>query len=241
MSRFWKKKSKSMSDQSKENALDPQHTPSQETNQEETQSQPEETQIPVEGQAEEADIPVEQQDAEAQPAAEETEAKEEVQDLETAKEVIANLQVELHQARQEAQEAKSHAVRLQADFQNFRRRQEKEMASTIRFANEDLLKQLLPILDNFDRTLDAMEKTDNLSAIKEGIAMVDKSMKKQLNKIGLEPIPAKGKPFDSELHEAITTIPVEDEAQKDQVIDEVEKGYKLKDRVLRYAKVVIGE
>ena len=163
------------------------------------------------------------------------------QSLEDAMEVIARMQVELRDAKAKADEAQAQAMRLQADFVNFRKRQEKEATQTIRFANEDLLTKLLPILDNFDRTLDTIEKTDNLTAVKDGISMVAKSMRKQLNKVGLEPIESKGKTFDSEIHEAITTIPVEEEAQKGIVIDEVEKGYKLKDRVIRYSKVVVGE
>lgn len=163
------------------------------------------------------------------------------QSLEDAMEVIARMQVELRDAKAKADEAQAQAMRLQADFVNFRKRQEKEATQTIRFANEDLLTKLLPILDNFDRTLDTIEKTDNLTAVKDGIFMVAKSMRKQLNKVGLEPIESKGKTFDSEIHEAITTIPVEEEAQKGIVIDEVEKGYKLKDRVIRYSKVVVGE
>ncbi len=161
--------------------------------------------------------------------------------LEEAMEAIAKLQLELRTAKAEAKDAQETSLRLQADFVNFRKRQEKEAANTIRFANEDLLLKLLPILDNFDRTLATIEKTDNLSAIKEGIVLVEKNMRKQLNKVGLEPVEAKGKEFDSELHEAITAVPVEDEGQKGKVIDEVEKGYKLKDRVIRYAKVVVGE
>jgi molecular chaperone GrpE len=263
--RFWKKKDKSSSDpmnenmhekeqehqphtSSEEKSAQEQPTPEQQASSEEQAKTPEEEtpQAEVQLEAEEAQTEIEvevegvQTKAEAAKSAGEKDAQE-LGTMEEAMEVIAKLQVELRQAREEAQQAQAHAVRLQADFQNYRRRQEKELTNTVRFANEDLIKQLLPILDNFDRTLDAMEKTDNLSAIKEGIAMVDKSMKKQLNKMGVEPIHARGKEFDSELHEAITTVSVEDEAQKGKVLDVVERGYKLKDRVLRYAKVVIGE
>jgi molecular chaperone GrpE len=238
ISRLWKKKDKSMSDPMKEQDLtDPQPTdqeqPSKETTSETTSPADEQPQAPV-------DIDIEEEEASAE-SPEVSQDPSEVNDLDQAMKAIADLQLALREAQQEAEEAKAHALRLQADFQNFRRRQEKELINSARFANEDLLKQLLPILDNFDRTLDAMEKTDNLSAIKDGIGIVEKSMRKQLTKAGLEIIAAKGKPFNSELHDAITTIPVEDDSQKGHVLEEVEKGYRLKERVLRYAKVVVGE
>ena len=161
--------------------------------------------------------------------------------LEDAMKVIADLQVKLRNANNEVETHKDKALRLQADFDNFRKRKSKEMADNIRFANQDLLKNLLPILDNFGRTLEAIEKTDNLAAVKEGIAMVDSNMQRQLTKIGLEPIEAKGKEFDSEYHEAISSVPIDDEEMKGKVIDEIEKGYKFKDRVIRFSKVIVGE
>ena len=163
------------------------------------------------------------------------------EDLDTAMEIIANLQLAIREKDRKLSEEQDINMRLQADFVNFRKRKEKETRDTVRFANEDLLVTLLPILDNFDRTLSAIEKTDNLTAVKDGINLVSNSMIKQLKKIGLEPIESKGKAFDLNLHEAITSIPVEEEEKKGTVIDVVEKGYKLKDKVIRFSKVVIGE
>lgn len=177
--------------------------------------------------------------AEKQKAEESSE--ESLPNMEAAMKAIAELRLELRKAQKEAGEHKSQALRLQADFINFRKRKEKEMGDTVRFANEDLVKELLPVLDNFDRTLDAIDKTDNLAAVKEGITLVSNSMRRQLNKIGLEPIDSKGKKFDVNVHDAITSIPVEEEKKKGVVIDEVEKGYKLKDKVIRFSKVVVGE
>lgn len=148
---------------------------------------------------------------------------------------------EVERLKQDLARSLDQQLRLQAEFQNFRKRKEKELGDSIRFANGDLLLKLLPILDNFGRTLEAIEKTDNLSAIKEGIALVDQSMRKQFEKVGLTAIESVGQEFDTELHEAISAIPVEDEEKKGKVIDEVEKGYKLKDKVLRFSKVIIGE
>ena len=171
----------------------------------------------------------------------EAESEENLPSLEEAMKALAQLRLELRETKKEMEEQKSQNMRLQADFINFRKRKEKEVADMARFANEDLLKELLPVLDNFDRTLDAIEKTDNLSAVKEGISLVSSNMRRQLKKIGLEPIDSKGKAFDVNLHDAITSIPVEDEKQKGVVIDEVEKGYKLKEKVIRFSKVVVGE
>lgn len=170
-----------------------------------------------------------------------TEVEKDAETLDEAVEIIANLQLKLRDAREAMEEQNAQVLRLQADFVNFRKRKEKESVDTIRFANQDLLRQLLPVLDNFERTLDAIEKTDNLTAIKEGIALVGNSMQKTLQKIGLEPIESTGKEFDSEIHEAVTSVPAPDESQQGKVIDTIEKGYKLKDRVIRFSKVVVGE
>ncbi|MDX1906456.1 MAG: nucleotide exchange factor GrpE [Bacteroidia bacterium] len=160
--------------------------------------------------------------------------------LEDAMRIIAKLQVELREARQETAQQQDLYVRLNADFANFRRRKEKEALDMIQQANRDLILQLLPILDNFDRTLDAIEKTDNLSAIKEGIALVNHNLLRQFQKAGLERIESKGQPFDANLHEAVTSVPVADD-QKGLVVDEAETGYKLKEKVIRFAKVIVGE
>lgn len=164
-----------------------------------------------------------------------------IEDLEGAMAALTKVHLAWKKTRDELKAQSDINLRLQADFVNFRKRKEKEVTDSKRFANQDLLTKLLPILDNFDRTLDAIEKTDNLTAVKEGITLVDTNLRKTLAKIGLEPIETKGKPFDSEIHEAITSIPVEDEAQKGNIVDEVEKGYKLKDRVIRFSKVIVGE
>lgn len=148
---------------------------------------------------------------------------------------------EIEKLKNSLGDSQDQYLRLQAEFQNFRKRKERELSEAIRFANADLLLKLLPILDNFARTLEAIEKTDNLSAIKDGIALVDQSMKKQFEKVGLTPIECVGEVFNVELHEAITAVPVAEEAKKGTVIDEVEKGYMLKDKVLRFSKVVVGE
>lgn len=152
-----------------------------------------------------------------------------------------SLEEQLEASQREAQDYKEQLMRLQAEFSNFRKRKEKETGEMIRFANEDLIKMILPILDNFDRTLDAIEKSDNLAAIKEGIGMVDSSMRQQLEKVGLKPIDCKEQPFDPSYHDAISSLEVEDESKKGTILDEVEKGYILKDKVIRFSKVIVAE
>lgn len=170
-----------------------------------------------------------------------SEGLEDITNVDEAIKVIANLKLELRDAEEEKKQMNERVLRLQADFDNFRKRKTKELADGIRFANQDLLLQLLPIMDNFDRTIKAIEDTDNLAAIKDGIALVSSNFKKQFSKIGVEPIESIGKEFDSEIHEAITSIPVEEEEKKGAVVDEVEKGYKFKDRIIRFSKVIVGE
>ena len=155
--------------------------------------------------------------------------------------IITDLHQKIMKFESENHELKEQNLRLQADFVNFRKRKEKEMAETIIFANEGLIKQLLPILDDFDRTMKAIENSDNLTAIKDGIGMVSKNMKNTLQKIGLESVNAIGEVFNPNFHEAITAVTVEEEEKKGLIFDEIEKGYKLREKVIRPSKVVIAE
>ncbi|MDX2283083.1 MAG: nucleotide exchange factor GrpE [Bacteroidia bacterium] len=191
----------------------------------------------------EAEAQIDQQPADASeiPASEQPAAEPQPDSLEAALEQIRVLNARIQQQQQESEELKDQVMRLNADFSNFRRRKERESADAIRFANQELVLHLLPVLDNFDRTLDAIEKTDNLAAIKEGISLVGHGLNKQLQKIGLEPIESMGKAFDAALHEAISAVPVEDAERKGTVIDVAEKGYRLKDKVIRVCKVIVGE
>ena len=197
----------------------------------------------MEGNADQQHIEVEVEGPEEVSDNEENSSSGEVQNSEEveAMDEVSSLKQQLEQSQQEAQEYKDQLIRMQAEFANFRKRKEKEMGEMIRFANEDLIKILLPILDNFDRTLDAIEKTDNLTAIKEGIEMVDGSMKRSLEKVGLQPIDCKDQAFDPAFHEAISSLEVEEEDKKGKILDEVEKGYLLKDKVIRFSKVIVAE
>jgi molecular chaperone GrpE len=138
------------------------------------------------------------------------------------------------------QETQDLYMRLMAEFDNFRKRSRREMDAFREYASENVLSALLPVLDDFGRTLTAMEKTDNLASIKAGISLVTEKLHKTLEKEGLNEIKSVGTPFDSSLHEAIHSIEVE-EGKKGLVLEEVEKGYRLKDKVIRYVKVIVGE
>lgn len=143
--------------------------------------------------------------------------------------------------KQELGELKNNHIRLMAEFDNFRKRTQKEKLTLINSASEDLMKALLPVLDDFDRTMIAIDKTDNLDSIRSGVKLVAGNFSRILEKKGLAPLnTAKGDDFNSELHEAITTVPAGDEAIG-KIVDVIEPGYKLNDKVIRYAKVVVGE
>lgn len=140
---------------------------------------------------------------------------------------------------QEIADIKDAHLRLFAEFENYKRRTLKERSELIKSAGSDILTALLPVLDDFDRALKAAEKTED-SALKEGVTLIQGKLTSILEQRGLKVMKSIGEPFNVDLHEAITNVPVEDEKMKDKVIDEVESGYYLNDKVIRYAKVVVG-
>lgn len=132
-------------------------------------------------------------------------------------------------------------LRLYAEFENFRRRSNKERLDVISSANAGLLKDLLPVLDDFERAIMNNDQVTDIEIVKEGFVLIQNKFKSILDSKGLKEMNAKGQPFDSELHEAIANIPVSEEDQKGKVIDDIEKGYYLNDKVIRFAKVVVGQ
>jgi molecular chaperone GrpE len=129
-------------------------------------------------------------------------------------------------------------LRLYAEFDNFRRRNAKERLELIQQAGGELIRLLLPVLDDLDRSLKASEQ--NSEGLREGIELVNRKFIGLLESKGLKKMEAKGLEFDSELHEAITQIPVSDDSLKGKIVEVVEDGYLLNDKVIRYAKVIIG-
>ncbi|MEI6885234.1 MAG: nucleotide exchange factor GrpE [Bacteroidota bacterium] len=131
-------------------------------------------------------------------------------------------------------------LRLYSDFDNYRRRSIKDIGEIRKNASEDLVIKLLPVLDDFERAIKAFDATDNADALKAGIVLIFNKFMTVLTAQGLEQVKTAGEPFDTDFHEAITNIPVPDEKMKNKVVDEIEKGYMLNGKVIRFAKVVVG-
>lgn len=130
--------------------------------------------------------------------------------------------------------------RLYSDFDNYRRRTLKEIGDLRRNASEELVVKLLPVLDDFERAIKAFDSTENAQALKEGIILIFNKFMTILTSQGLEQMKTIGEVFNTDYHEAITNIPSLDDKMKNKVMDEIEKGYLLNGKVIRYAKVMVG-
>lgn len=131
-------------------------------------------------------------------------------------------------------------LRLYSEFENYRKRTNQEKADLIKYASEDTIKAILPIVDDYERALQAFGENDDNAALKEGVVLIYNKLMSTLQQKGLKAIEAKGEKFDENLHEAVAQFPASDEEQKGKVIDEVVKGYYLNDKVIRYSKVVVA-
>lgn len=144
-------------------------------------------------------------------------------------------------AEEKYNELNDRFLRLYAEFDNFRRRTNKEKVDIISNANAGILKDMLPVIDDFERAIANNETVEDIEALKEGFGLIYNKFKSMLESKGLKAMQAKGEVFDSEIHEAIANIPAPSENDKGKVIDDVEKGYYLNDKVIRFAKVVVGQ
>lgn len=131
-------------------------------------------------------------------------------------------------------------LRLYSDFENYRKRTAKEKIELINSSNRDLLSTFLPVIDDFERAIASNENSEDPTALKEGFLLIFNKINNIMEMEGVKPMNALGKPFDVEYHEAITNIPAPKKSMRGKVMDVTEKGYFLKDKVLRYAKVVVG-
>ncbi len=131
-------------------------------------------------------------------------------------------------------------MRLYSEFDNYRKRTAKEKAELIKYAGEDVLKLLLPIIDDFERAIKSMGEDVQQDPFKEGILLIYNKFKSILEQKGVKPILAKGEKFDENLHEAVSHMPVSNENEKGMIVDELERGYLLNDKVIRYSKVVVA-
>lgn len=141
---------------------------------------------------------------------------------------------------QQIAELNDKYLRLYAEFDNYRRRTQRERADLIQSAASDLMTALLPTLDDFDRAVAAFDQSTEVNALKEGVQLIQQKFKKVLNQKGLEEMKSIGEIFNTDFHEAVANIPAEKEDDKQKVLDEVEKGYFLNGKVIRFARVVVG-
>ena len=132
-------------------------------------------------------------------------------------------------------------LRLMAEFDNYRKRTLKEKMDLTKYAEEDVIKGILPVVDNMERAIKSLESAQDINAVKEGIDLIYKKFKEFLEKRGIKEIEALNKELDTDLHEAVTKFAAPSEDLKGKIIDVIEKGYYLHDKVIRYAKVVVGE
>lgn len=148
---------------------------------------------------------------------------------------------EFEKLQAELQEQKDKYIRLMAEFDNFRRRTAKERLELQQIAGKDVIISLLDVLDDCDRAEKQLQTNDDLAVQKEGIQIVFNKIRSTLQSKGLKPMESVNTDFDVEKHEAITEIPAPAAALKDKVLDEVQKGYYLNDKIIRFAKVVVGK
>lgn len=153
----------------------------------------------------------------------------------TPEEKVAELEKQL-------EEQKKSYVYLMADFENYRKRTLSEKQDLLKYGGSETLKKLLPVIDDLERAIDAMEKTDDVASVKEGVNLIYSKFKTYLEQNNLTVIPAAmGDDFNDDIHEAMTMFPAPTPELKGKIVDCVTKGYKLNDKVIRYAKVVVGQ
>ncbi len=148
---------------------------------------------------------------------------------------------ELEQAQALVEEYKDKYLRQVAEFDNYRKRVIKEKAELIKNGGEKVISAILPIVDDFERASENMAKMEDIDAVKEGVELIIEKFLTALHKEGLEKIDAVGQPFDVDFHEAIAMVPSPSDEMKGKVIDCVQTGYKLNDKVIRHAKVAVAE
>jgi molecular chaperone GrpE len=159
----------------------------------------------------------------------------------TGKKTEDKLKKELEEKKQELTELKDKYLRLYAEFDNYKKRTIKEKLELMGTASQDILSHLLPVLDDFDRAKQSADDENSTEVFSEGVTLVYEKLYSLLRAKGLEPMVTNGEVFDPEFHEAITEIPAPSEELKGKIVDTIEKGYKLKDKIIRHAKVVIGK
>ena len=159
------------------------------------------------------------------------------------KEKEANsIEEQLNEQQRKLEELNDKYLRLYSEFDNYRKRTLKEKSEMSKTASEEVILSMLPVLDDFERALSVFEKLDDKSqsSFSDGVTLIYNKFKNVLQQKGLKAIKSIGEPFDVDYHDALTTIPSPTEELKGKVVDEIEKGYMLSDKVIRHAKVVVG-
>jgi molecular chaperone GrpE len=154
-------------------------------------------------------------------------------------EKILTLEAELKQSKEQAEDYYGRLQRLQAEFDNFRKRSQREKEDTLKYASERIIEAMLPVLDNFERAVASSQSSQDFKAFSQGVEMILKQMKSGLEKEGLTPIEAVGQPFDPKLHDAVLQVDSEDYPENT-VVEELQIGYYLKDKVLRPSMVKVS-
>ncbi|MBR5644146.1 MAG: nucleotide exchange factor GrpE [Salinivirgaceae bacterium] len=148
---------------------------------------------------------------------------------------------EIEELKAQLEEQKDRYLRLSAEFDNYRKRTLKERSDMLKTVNGDTLSGMLPVLDDLERAMQSMQKATDVDAVREGVVLIYNKIQDFLKNKGIVEIDAMNQVFDTDLHEAITKIPAPTEDLKGKVVDVIQKGYKIDTKVIRYAKVVVGE
>ena len=178
-------------------------------------------------------------ETQAEAQAEANESEEQAQEAEAPAEDTPDAKI--NKLTEDLEKSNKEYLFLMAEFDNFRKRTVREKADIIRNAGEKVLGELLPIIDDFERAIKANEQADGIDAIKQGVTLIYNKLIKYLEHNQVKAIESTGNDFDTELHEAVTTFPAPSEEMKGKVIDTVLTGYTINDKVLRHAKVVVGQ
>lgn len=169
----------------------------------------------------------------------ENDASPELEDAELSE--TEALMKQLNDTKAQLEKEKKEYLFLMADFDNFRKRTLKEKSEIIKNGAESAMKGLLPIVDDFERGLAAINASSDAESVKEGMQLIYNKLVKYLEQNGVKVIPTDGEAFDTEFHEAVAMVPTDDESQKGKIIDTVSKGYTMNDKVIRHAKVAVAQ
>ncbi len=165
----------------------------------------------------------------------------EITDEESSEETNeTNFEEKITKLEQEVVDLKDKLLRKAAEFENYKRRTENDQINLITFAAESFIQKLLPVIDDFERSLGHVDEAQDITAIKQGLKLIYDKLMKVLDEQGVKIIEAVGNPFDVDYHEALMQRP-DDSVEPHTVLDEMEKGYTYKDKVIRHAKVVVSE